>query len=165
MSRTRGGRMLVLLAALCVALTGCGLQIPADPDGTLDRVSGGTLRVGASPNGEFVRVDDGEVSGSEAELVQAFAESLDARVDWTAGSEEALVRELERGDLDLVIGGLTDATPWTDQAGMSRPYAEVTDVTGTTHRLVMLVPLGENAFLSELETFLTEHAPESEAAG
>lgn len=150
--------------ALCAALAGCGVQIPADPDGTLDRVSGGTLRAGASPNGELVRVDDGEVSGSEAELVEAFASSLDARVEWTEGSEESLVRGLEHGDLDLVVGGLTDATPWSDKAGMSRPYAEAVDSHGDTHKLVMLVPLGENAFLSALETFLSERVPASGAA-
>ncbi len=147
---------MLALAAVCAALAGCGIQIPADPDGTLDRVTGGVLRVGASANGDLVQIDDGEVSGSEAELVEAFADHLDARIDWTEGSEEALVRGLERGDLDLVIGGITDETPWTDRAGMSRPYAEVRDSEGTTRKLVMLVPMGENAFLTELETFLTE---------
>lgn len=147
---------MLALAAVCAALTGCGIQIPADPDGTLDRVTSGVLRVGASANGDLVRIDDGEVSGSEAELVEEFADHLDARIDWTEGSEEALVRGLERGDLDLVIGGITDETPWTDRAGMSRPYAEVRDSEGATRKLVMLVPMGENAFLTELETFLTE---------
>ena len=155
----------MLLAALGVALAGCGLQVPADPDGTLDRVSGGTLRAGAIPNGELIRVDDGRVSGGEAELVEAFAESLDARVDWTEGSEEALVRELERGDLDLVVGGFTDATPWIDKAGVTRPYAEIVDEAGMRHKLVMLVPMGENAFLTELETFLSENAPAPGASG
>lgn len=147
---------MLALAAVCAALTGCGIQIPADPDGALDRVTSGVLRVGASANGDLVRIDDGEVSGSEAELVEEFADHLDARIDWTEGSEEALVRGLERGDLDLVIGGITDETPWTDRAGMSQPYAEVRDSEGATRKLVMLVPMGENAFLTELETFLTE---------
>jgi len=61
-------------------------------------------------------------------------------------------------DLDLVIAGLTDATPWLAGAGVTRPYDEFTDEDGTTHKLVMLVPMGENAFLTELETFLTQQA-------
>jgi ABC-type amino acid transport substrate-binding protein len=143
------------LAASVLLLTGCSVSIPSDPDGTLDRVVGGTLNVGVSPNGDFTVVTSGDVSGSEAALVEAFAETIDADIEWTVGSEEALVRALERDDLDLVIGGLTDATPWVAQAGVTRPYDEFTDEDGRTHKLVMLVPMGENAFLTELETFLT----------
>ena len=149
-------RMLVPFVIVALALSGCGVSIPTDPEGTLDRVRGGTLHVGASPNGDAVQVDRGTVSGAEVELVARFAEHLDAEIEWTVGAEEALVRALERGELDLVIGGLTDASPWVDRSGMTRPYAEVRDAAGEVHRLVMLVPMGENAFLSELETFLSE---------
>jgi ABC-type amino acid transport substrate-binding protein len=148
-------------AVLLLSISGCGLSIPADPDGTLDEVRGGTLRVGISDNGELTTVGDGkDVSGSEVAAVEEFASELDADIDWTLGSEEALVRSLENGDLDLVIAGLTDATPWAEHAGMTRPYDEVTGSDGTTHKLVMLVPTGENAFLSELETFLAEYTGE-----
>lgn len=151
-------RRLWALTASVLLLTGCGVSIPSDPQGTLDRVSGGTLKVGVAPNGDFSTVVDGQVGGSEAVLVEAFAETIDADVAWTVGSEEALVRALEREDLDLVIAGLTDASPWVARAGMTRPYDEFTDEEGTTHKLVMLVPMGENAFLAELETFLFEEA-------
>lgn len=150
-----------MLAAM-LTLTGCGLQIPADPDGTLARVTGGDLRAGVSPVDGLIDVGGQEPLGDEADAIRAFAASLDAEVQWTVGSEEALVRGLEDGELDLVAGGLTDQTPWLDKAGVTRAYREVTDDRGRTHKLVMLVPLGENAFLSELETFLTAHV-ESEA--
>lgn len=152
-----------MLALAAVALTGCSLSIPADPDGTLDAVRGSTLHVGVTPNGEFTVVDGDEVSGSEVELVERFAERLDADIEWTVGSEEALVRALERREVQLVIGGITDATPWSDRAGMTRPYGEAVGDDGTTHKLVMLVPMGENAFLTELETFLSE-APTASGA-
>jgi ABC-type amino acid transport substrate-binding protein len=149
-------------AMLLLATTGCGFSIPSDPDGTLDSVRGDTLRAGISANGDLTVVDEGgEHSGSEVEAVEAFAASLDSRVDWTVGSEESLVRALERGDLDLVAAGLTDTTPWADHAGMTRPYVEVDGADGTTHKLVMLVPMGENAFLTELETFLADHTGET----
>ncbi len=146
----------VAAAALLVLLTGCGIHIPSDPDGTLETVRGGVLRAGISPNGDLVRVDGGAPSGSEVEALTAFARSLDADVEWTVASEETLVRGLEEGDLDVVAAGLTDQTPWTNKAGMTRPYAETTLEDGSTAKLVMLVPLGENAFVSELETFLDE---------
>jgi ABC-type amino acid transport substrate-binding protein len=145
--------------ATVLLLTGCGAQIPADPDGTLERTTGGTLRVGVTPHDTFTVVEAGQVSGSEAELVEAFAASIDADVAWTVASEEALVRELENGALDVVIGGITDQTPWIDKAGMTRPYDEFTDARGERHKLVMLVPLGENGFLVELERFLSEAVP------
>jgi ABC-type amino acid transport substrate-binding protein len=139
---------------IALLLTSCGVTIPSDPNGTLDRVTGGELRVGLSPNGDLVRVDDGEYSGREVELVERFADSLDAEIEWTVGSEESLVRGLENSSLDLVIAGITDQSPWVDRAAPTRPYAETPDAWGVTHKLVMLVPMGENAFLSTLERFL-----------
>jgi ABC-type amino acid transport substrate-binding protein len=152
-----GGMLLVVI------LSGCGLNVPADPDGTLDSVRGGTLQVGISPNGEFTVVgDDDTYSGSEVALIEGFAEELGADIEWTVGSEETLVRGLEDDRIDVVIAGLTDATPWVEKTGVTRPYREATADDGSTQKLVMLVPIGENAFISELETFLSEAAGESE---
>lgn len=138
---------------LATALAGCGLTIPADPEGTLQSVSGGELRVGVSPDPGLVSRDD-PPTGSIPELVSGFASSIDADVEWTVASEETLVGMLERGDLDLVAGGMTDATPWIDKAGVTRGYPGVDGADGRS--LVMLVPLGENAFLSALERYLDE---------
>lgn len=151
MAWKRAGAIAVVLA---FALTACGISMPTDPNGTLDQVTGGELRVGVSPNGDLVQVDDGRYTGLEPDLVKKFADSLDASIDWTVGSEEALVRGLENGSLDLVIAGITEKSPWVDRAAPTRPYDEVPDDHGGTHKLVMLVPMGENAFLSTLERFL-----------
>lgn len=149
----------VVTMVTVLALAGCGMQIPADPSGTLDTVRGGVLRVGVSLNDGFVETGEAgrdEPEGPEVELIEAFAESLGAEPTWTVGAEEALVRQLERGQLDLVAGGLTDATPWVDRAAVTRPYTDVIDDDGKTLKIVMLAPMGENAFLSALETFLDE---------
>lgn len=139
-------------ASLVLSLTACGLSVPADPDGTLAAVSGGELRAGTSPDGSLVTVDDGRPAGPVVDLVEAFAASVDAEVDWTVASEESLVTRLEAGDLELIAGGITADTPWLDRAGVSRGYR---DIEGAGDReIVMLVPLGENAFLSRLEAFL-----------
>lgn len=144
---------LVVLAAVAL-LAGCGLSIPTDPDGTLDSVSGGVLRVGTSPDGELVEVSQGDPTGTIVDLVDRFADSIDADTEWTVASEETLVTELEAGDLDLIAGGITPDTPWIDRAGVTRGYRGIEGADG--RELVMLVPLGENAFLSTLETFLDE---------
>jgi ABC-type amino acid transport substrate-binding protein len=159
MRRSRGAFLAVGLVA-AVLVTGCGVQIPADPSGTLDAVTGGMLRVGVSPSDGLIDVAGEEPAGSEVDAIRGFADSLEADIAWTVGSEEALVRELENGELDLVAGGLTDETPWTEKAGVTRPYAETTDDDGKTRKLVMLVPPGENAFLARLETYLTENPAE-----
>lgn len=149
----------VLALGLSVLLTaGCGIRIPADPEGTLEAVEGGTLRAGVSPNGDWIRLGADEPAGTEADALRAFARAHDAAVEWTVGSEEALVRDLENGDLDVVAGRPHRRDPVDEQSGMTRPYAEATLADGSTVELVMLVPLGENAFVSELETFLTAEA-------
>ncbi|RWZ51247.1 transporter substrate-binding domain-containing protein [Labedella phragmitis] len=146
------------LAIVAVSLlAGCGISIPNDPDGTLDRVTGGELRVGVSESAPWTETaGSGAPTGTEVDLVEEFAENLHADVDWTEGGEADLVSALERGELDLVIGGFTDTTPWTSKAAMTQPYAESTNDEGTTAKHVMLAPMGENAFLVRLERFLLE---------
>jgi ABC-type amino acid transport substrate-binding protein len=151
-----------LLLAVLLMLTGCASSFPADPQGTLEKAQGGTLRVGASMNGDWVRisadtsgdVSSSEVQGTEADLVRNFAAQLGADVEWVTGTEQILAEELKHGGLDLVIGGLDDKTPWVTHAGLTRPYAESRDERGNLHKHVMLVPMGENAFLLELDKFL-----------
>ncbi len=143
-------------AALCCTLVGCGIQMPADPEGTTERVEGGTVRVGVTANPPWVDVDgSGEPGGTEPALVSGFAEQLDAELDWSVGSEAQLMQALERGELDLVIGGFHDDTPWTEKAAVTRPYTESTTAEGTAKH-VMIVRMGENRFLTTLETFLFE---------
>lgn len=141
-----------------VLLTGCG-SIPRDPDGTLERVqSTGVLRAAASPSEGRVAVDGTKVTGPEPDLVQGFARSLGARVEWHLMGEESAVEAMERGEIDLLVGGMTDKTPYAAKVGMTRPYAEsVEDGEKVAH--VMAVPMGENAMLSELERYLDEEAP------
>lgn len=139
---------------LAASLAGCGMSIPTDPDGTLERVTGGELRIGASADPGLVNVEGTSPTGPLPELAEGFAKRLDAEPEWTVGSEETLVRMLESGDVDLVIGGFTEKTPWIDKAGLSRGYSGIAGADG--RKIVMLVPLGENAFLSDLERYLDE---------
>lgn len=141
-----------MLGIVTCLLTGCGVSIPADPDATLETVSGGELRVGVSPDPPLVNDVGGTPSGSIIDLVDAFAASVDANTEWTVATEETLVRRMEAGDLDLIAGGITSDTPWLEQAGVTRGYTNIDGADG--RELVMLVPLGENAFLSTLERFL-----------
>lgn len=156
LSRLRAGARACLVASaaiITVVATGCGVSIPADPDGTLDGLRGGTLRAGASIGEPLVQeLPDGSPAGPLVDLVDDFAVQEDAAVEWTIGSEETLVTMLEEGTLDIVVGGMTDQTPWSDRAAITRGYPEIEDTGGRS--IVMLVPLGENELLSTLEAFL-----------
>ena len=151
--------MAAAMLTSALALTACGTSFPTDPAGTLDRVSGGTLRVGVSDNGEWVSLPaSGEPQGREPDLVRAFAAKLGAEVEWSEGTEHVLAEGLKHGELDLVIGGLNDKTPWEKDAGLTRSYAESVDTRGQGRKHVMLVPKGETAFLLELDRFLASEA-------
>ncbi|HEY6800696.1 MAG TPA: transporter substrate-binding domain-containing protein [Agromyces sp.] len=155
MGRLRAAALASTVSALL--LSGCGIAIPADPHGTLDRVVGSELRVGVSHSPPWTETHDGrDPTGSEVRLVERFAERLGTDVEWTEGGESALVRALERGDLDLIVGGIHDDTPWSERAAVTRPYAETTDERGMHQKHVMLVRMGENGFLVELEGFLDQ---------
>lgn len=156
--RARGFRALVaalLTGTLLVALSACGLHVPTDPRGTLDRVTGGELRVGVSPDPGLVELSpDGTPSGSLPTLVRGFAETIHAKVTWSVASEETLVQELDDGTIDMAIGGFTADTPWTDKVGVTRGYQ---DIPGARQRkLVIVLPLGENAAISAVESYLDE---------
>lgn len=112
------------VAVAAVAALGLGAcQFPADTDGTLDRVRGGTLRVGVTPADPFVILADGsEPQGVEVELVKRFARRLGARIEWVPGSESELMGALHGRQLDVVIAGLTRRSPWQAEVALTRPY-------------------------------------------
>jgi polar amino acid transport system substrate-binding protein len=155
--RLRSLRTILTVAAVLL-LTACGTSFPADPDGTLDRVRSGTLRVGASIAPPWLeQAGDGAPTGREADLVLGFAESLNAEVEWETGGEEQLIAMLERGELDLVVGGLTSKSPWNSKVALTRPYTEVENRWGETEKHVFAAVPGENAFLLEVERHLLEN--------
>lgn len=151
----RRGLGLVLLVLL---VAGCSIShFPADPEGTLDRVSGGVLRVGVSEHPPWTEVaDDGSVSGSEADIIEGYAASIGARIDWISAAESQLIQQLEEGQVDVVIGGLSSDLPWQKHAAFTRPYAESIAPDGSTRKMVFATRLGENAFLGSLERYLID---------
>ncbi len=145
------------LAAVLLVGAGSGCAtIPRDPDGTLERVrTTRVLRAGASPSEGRIDIGEAAPSGPEIDLVAGFAEAVGAEVDWQTGGEEELVDAMERGELDLLAGGLSDQTPWSQRLSVTRPYAESVE-DGEPVKHVLAVPLGENAMLVRLEQYLDE---------
>ncbi|MDO5494973.1 MAG: transporter substrate-binding domain-containing protein [bacterium] len=150
----------VAVGLAAAALGACGLAIPSDPDGTLTALlERGTLRAGASPRTPWVEVageKEAPPSGSEVELVEAFADHLGVDVAWTVSGESELVEMLDLGQIDVVAGGLTANSPYAEAVALTRPYAESTTPEGEVRGHVLAVPVGENAMLSTLERFLDD---------
>lgn len=147
-------RRLVVLLTVVVMATAC--DIPRDPEGTLERVTGGTIRVGVSESDPWVVLEGSEPSGVEVEIVERFARELGADIEWHEGTVDELAAALHVGELDLVIAGLTSTSKITSEATLTHPYL--------TTQVVVAVPPG-----SEIDEDITgldvavEQA--SEAAG
>lgn len=123
----------LMVMATAMALAGCDL--PYDPQGTMERVRGGVMRVGVIDGGPWASIEDGEAAGVEVEMVRRFAQTLgpEVEVQWIGGSESRLLESLERHELDLVIGGLRQNSPWSGRVALTRPYT-------TTQWMVGVVP-------------------------
>jgi polar amino acid transport system substrate-binding protein len=64
------------------------------------------------------------------DILEDFAETIDARIEWTHGSEEELFGAMELRELDVVVGGLTSVSPWAAQVTFTHPYITTAGVVG-----------------------------------
>jgi polar amino acid transport system substrate-binding protein len=143
---------LTLTLPLAIA---CGL--PRDPEGTLDRVRGGTLRVGFVVDTPWVIAAGAGAGGIEGAIAAELARDLGARIAWTHAAETPLLEALHEGDLDLVIAGLTKSSPWAAKVSFTRPYyIDTTTVHGERTEVphVVAVRPGENAWQVHVERVL-----------
>jgi polar amino acid transport system substrate-binding protein len=107
-------------------LSGCG--IPKDPEGTLDRVSGGVLRVGVTDAPPWAETGGTDPTGIEVTLVEEFADAVDAEIEWIEGSEAELAQAVFLGEIDLMIGGLTSTSTLASEVTLTHPYVTTSTV-------------------------------------
>lgn len=98
----------------------CG--IPHDPEGTFDRVEGGTLRVGVTDNPPWVDLSGDTPSGIEVTLVEELAGALGADIEWREGPESELAEAMHLLEMDLLIGGLTSESSVAQQVTLTHPF-------------------------------------------
>jgi polar amino acid transport system substrate-binding protein len=122
-------RPVIVLLLAAIAAAGC--QYPRDPDGTLNRVEGGVMRVGVTEADPWVLLEGDEPSGgAEVEVARRFARDLGARIEWVQGSEEELVDAAKEGQVDLILAGLTSKSRWKKDVAFTRPYVDTRVVVG-----------------------------------
>lgn len=140
-----------LVCLLIFFLSSC--NIPRDIHGTFDRVSKEkVLRVGYSNNPPFIQIKENDTTGIEYRIVDAFSKEMGYKVEYTEGTEAVLMEKLEKYEIDIIIAGLNNKSPWKSKAGFTQPYATV---NGKDYSLA--VPPGENAFLVFVEQFLNRN--------
>jgi ABC-type amino acid transport substrate-binding protein len=130
-----------LLLAAILLIGGCD-AIPADPDGTLDRIRAerrfkvGVIASAAAPL----------APGRARDLLGRLARATGARPALEPGAAEPLLTRLEEGDLDLVLGEFAEKSPWAAQVTLTDPIA----VNGA----IMLAAAsrnGENAWIAVVD--------------
>ncbi len=136
------------LAAL--VLQGCDL--PRDAGGTLERVRGSYLRVGMVASEAHVDAGSVTLVGQDRAMIEGFAGSLNAAVQWRRGAAETLYRALEVRDLDVVVGGVDCDSPWSKRIALSRKVGTFPG-PAKAHRC-FATPPGENGFLLALNRFI-----------
>lgn len=120
---------LIALSLGVLGLWACdGLGYPRDPDGTLRRVlETGRMRVAAIDHVPWVVVEeDGVPRGAEVDLVEGFAHELGVAIEWRRAPAFSALEALERGDLDLAVGGFTKKAV-TAQGGAGLTHAYFTE--------------------------------------
>jgi polar amino acid transport system substrate-binding protein len=106
------------------------IHFPNDPEHSLDKISNGTIRVGFTHAEPWVFPSDSGARGIEAFLIAAFAKTVNAKIDWTEGTEEQLYNALKHHEIDILLAGITDETPWKNEIGLTQPYLETETVIG-----------------------------------
>jgi sRNA-binding carbon storage regulator CsrA len=146
---------LTFFPLLFVTLSGCN-DIPADPGKSFENAAISGLRAGYFQNNPWVFESEGRLSGIEPEIINGFASANGFKVTWISGTEEDLMRKLEKKEIHLVVGGFLDDTPWKSRkTGFSKPY-----FTDKKEKRVIAIMQGENRLLFNLEKYIKIHKQE-----
>jgi ABC-type amino acid transport substrate-binding protein len=118
-----------LLCGVALALAACQGLAPAPAatpaGGRLAAVlAAGELRVGTTANLPPLNMKDGEgrVRGFEADLVEVLAEAMRLEVRYVVQPFASLLPSLERGEVDLVIAGMTITPERNARVAFAGPY-------------------------------------------
>ncbi len=127
-------------------MTACD-DFPKDIAGTMDGVlTSGTMRTGVVADGAGVE---------ERALANRIASSLGVSPEFISGTTEELVRRLNEGEIDIIVGEFAKATPWAERAAMTGPVRAI-DPPKDHPVLRALVRTGENRWLIFVSRTLKE---------
>lgn len=150
-----------VVCLLAVLVAACD-PFPRDPHETTRMIEdSGKLRVGVIHDPPWADTSSHPPRGREIELVNAFARRLDAAPEWHYLGTHDGFKALEHGDIDMLIGGLVNASPYKKKAGFTRPYEKTRGRFEKKHKQhVLAVRRGENRFLLKLDNYLKQEFPQ-----
>ena len=125
--RRAGGVVQALGLGLLLWLAGCGPASQATPSGAgpLERIlEARELRVGTSADLPPLSMRDrnGEIIGLEIDLVRALGAAMNLELRFVEKPFADLLPALERGELDLVVAGLTITPERNARVAFAGPY-------------------------------------------
>jgi polar amino acid transport system substrate-binding protein len=117
--------MQTLLWLMRLGLASCLVTGGVAQAATLQQVlNRSELRVGVTLAPPWaMRDDDGEYSGFEIEVARKLAADMGVELRFSRYEYDELVRALERGDIDIIIAGLTITPERALHVNFSQPYA------------------------------------------
>lgn len=140
----RSVKSFILSAFIIVAIAGC--NFPNDPEGTLASVRNATLDAGvASP----------ELADEDRAALEAIARGAGAELVLHQGNVHDLAAQIEAGQIDILAGCIPEDTPLAEQVALTNPFGNV-KVGDATHKRVLAIRKGENAFLIFINKALKE---------
>jgi polar amino acid transport system substrate-binding protein len=123
--------LLLLLAAVSLAATGCGgdEEEPSPPAvGTeqapeFETIAEGLLTIGSDiPFPPFEFREGGELTGFDVELVEEMARRLDVEVTWVDTGFDTIFTQLAAGRFDVVASATTITPERDEQVNFTDPY-------------------------------------------
>jgi polar amino acid transport system substrate-binding protein len=124
-SNSRASLLTVLWLILLLLLLTSGLGCAG-----MGGATGPVLRVGISPDYPPVAFErEGEIVGIEADLAALMAKRLGRRLQFERLAFEDLLGALERGEIDVVMSGLSITPEREERVRFTEPYMEVGQLT------------------------------------
>jgi polar amino acid transport system substrate-binding protein len=120
-ARSRARRLGPGLLALLLAVLGC-----SGSGGPLGASSRSVLRVGVAPDDPPIIFEhDGEIVGVEADLARIVGDMLERRIVFERYAFADLIDALERGEVDVLMSGLSVTDERRERVRFTQPYMQV----------------------------------------
>ena len=124
-----GWMLLMIIAALTLALAGCGTKDNAS-SGSSSSEDGGdgkkVYKVGTEATfAPFESVDDsGKIVGIDVDILQAIADEMDFEVEWNNIGWEPVFQTIKNGETDIGASGITITEERKESFDFTEPYYE-----------------------------------------
>lgn len=142
------GWSVAALLSLLIPLAGC--EYPMDVEDTTQHVlQRASLHAGV--------VSSSANDADAREAARTIAERAHAQVEFEEGPAEILMRELEKGELDIVVGDFAKNSPWKKRVTLSST-PEAKDPPKDEPVVRAALRHGENRWYMFIEKALTEKA-------